>query len=64
MISSVHKRTLDLVHMCADVVEDRRHTRAGEVERCFSNGLRARHFAKSSAVSYWLGAKATRTCSC
>ncbi len=41
-----HERTFDLVHMRADVVEDRRHARAGEVKRCFPNGLGPGHFAE------------------
>ena len=52
-----HQRTLDLVHMRADVVEDRRHARAGEVERCFPNGLRPGHFAEELGGVVLVGGK-------
>jgi len=52
-----HEGTLDLVHMRAHVIEDRRHARAGKVERRFSNGLRPRHFAEEFGGVVLVGSK-------
>ena len=41
-----HERTLDLVHVRADAVEDGRHARAREIEGGFPNRLCPGHFAK------------------